>query len=74
VKVDPVILSSTLGIRIEDAGHLIDHAAALYVGPLRPAKIRKAADHNRKTYAEQGLYLQALIHDQIYRYAGGDSK
>lgn len=61
-----------LGIRVAEGDHLVDEAVKCYTKLRAKGDIQYVAHLNRKHFAEEGRYLQALIHDQIYRLAGGE--
>lgn len=67
-------VAESLGVRVAEGTHLIHDAVLCYgfKAPKKKEKIRRAANKNRKFYAQEGNYLKALIHDQIYRLHGGE--
>lgn len=65
-------VAGELGVRIADADHLIRAALTEYDAAWDDHTRRATADHQRKLSAVHGCYLNALIHDQIYRMYGGE--
>jgi hypothetical protein len=72
MKIDRDHVSETLGIRVAEGDHLVVDAIQGYRGLRSKKAVLEEANRCRKLYARYGKYLQALIHDQIYRLHGGE--